>query len=104
MYLTINFINDGPSPQVLAVCNLNIDTDEPEAVKASYQELIPQVHTKDFKGSAANLLMAVTEKVLERHPSAVLVSVNDNRLLATQKNALNVNLQKKDTYHVEYTQ
>ena len=45
MILTINLIDITPNiPQRLAVCNLNINTDEPEAVTESFQKIIPLIH------------------------------------------------------------
>ena len=52
----------------------------------------------------ADLLAAVSYKVMQQHPSAALVSVNDNVLLADNNNVLIIPLKKKGTYHVEYNQ
>ena len=102
MYLTINLIDATNSKQMLlAVCNLNIDTDEPEEIKKSYCEIIPMVHDDNFVGSAAEMLMQVTKLVLRQHPSAVLCSVNDNPMLADTNNTINVYMQKKGTAYVE---
>ena len=82
MYLTIKFVADGMmEPRILAVCNLSIKTDEPEIVKRAYHDTILETYTKDFAGNAADLLAAVSYKVMQQHPSAALVSVNDNVLL-----------------------
>ena len=103
MYLTIKFVADGMmEPRILAVCNLSIKTDEPEIVKRAYHDTILETYTKDFAGNAADLLAAVSYKV--KHPSAALVSVNDNVLLADNNNVLIIPLKKKGTYHVEYNQ
>lgn len=102
MYLTINLIDSTENKQsLLAVCNLSIDTKEPEAVKKSYREIIPMIHNNTFVGSAADMLMQSTELVLKRNPSAVLCSVNDNQMLADTDNVLNVYMQKKGTTYVE---
>ena len=42
MVLTINFTDQ---TKCLAFCNINIDTDEPDAILTAYQETIPKVHT-----------------------------------------------------------
>lgn len=105
MYLTIKFIEDGMrEPRLLALCNLSIRTDEPEAVKKSYHDAILETYTKDFAGNAADLLAVVSYKVMQQHPSAALISVNDNVLLADNDNVLIIPLKKKGTYNVEYNQ
>ena len=105
MQLTIKFVADGRmEPRILAVCNLSIKTDEPEIVKRAYHDTILETYTKDFAGNAADLLAAVSYKVMQQHPSAALVSVNDNVLLADNNNVLIIPLKKKGTYHVEYNQ
>ena len=97
MYLTIKFTEDDMrEPRLLALCNLSIRTGESEAVKKAYQ--------KDFTGNAADLLAVVSYKVMQQHPSAALISVNDNVLLADNDNALIIPLKKKGTYNVEYNQ
>ena len=105
MYLTIKFIEDGMrEPRLLALCNLSIRTDEPEAVKKAYHDAILETYTRDFAGNAADLLAVVSYKVMQQHPSAALISVNDNVLLADNDNVLIIPLKKKGTYHVEYNQ
>ena len=67
MYLTIKFVADGMmEPRILAVCNLSIKTDEPEIVKRAYHDTILETYTKDFAGNAADLLAAVSYKVMQR--------------------------------------
>ena len=51
-----------------------------------------------------DLLAVVSYKVMQQHPSAALISVNDNVLLADNDNVLIIPLKKKGTYHVEYNQ
>ena len=104
MYLTIKFIEDDMrEPRLLALCNLSIRTGEPEAVKKAYHDAILETYTKDFTGNAADLLAVVSYKVMQQHPSAALISVNDNVLLADD-NTLIIPLKKKGTYNVEYNQ
>ena len=106
MILTINLIDITPNiPQRLAVCNLNINTDEPEAVTESFQKIIPLIHNeKNFRGSAADLLSESTGFILKWHPSARLISVNDNPSLADENNVLNVYMHQKGTTYVESSQ
>lgn len=105
MYLTIKFTEDDMrEPRLLALCNLSIKTDEPEIVKRAYHDTILETYTKDFAGNAADLLAVVSYKVMQQHPSAALISVNDNALLADNNNVLIIPLKKKGTYHVEYNQ
>lgn len=104
MYLTIKFTEDDMrEPRLLALCNLSIRTGESEAVKKAYHDAILETYTKDFTGNAADLLAVVSYKVMQ-HPSAALISVNDNVLLADNDNALIIPLKKKGTYNVEYNQ
>lgn len=79
MVLTINFIDQ---TKCLAFCNINIDTNEPDAILTSYQETIPKVHTPGYSGTAAQLLQEVTGIVMQEHPDMVVVSVNDDRRLS----------------------
>ena len=97
MILTINFIDasDKNSPVLLAVCNLNIDAKDPDAIRRSYQKYIPKFHTIDFKGNAADLLITVTKIVQKDNPDMVLLSVNDDLSLSDQSNALNVEFVKR---------
>lgn len=90
MILTINFIDKA---ECLAFCNINIDTNEPDAVLTAYQETIPKVHTPGYSGTAAQLLQEVTGIVMQEHPDMVVISVNDDRkLLAPPEHTLNVEL------------
>lgn len=79
MVLTINFIDQ---TKCLAFCNINIDTNEPDAILTSYQETIPKVHTPGYSGTAAKLLQEVTGIVMHEHPDMVVISVNDDRKLS----------------------
>ena len=79
MVLTINFIDQ---TKCLAFCNINIDTNEPDAILTSYQETIPKVHTPGYSGTAAQLLPEVTGIVMQEHPDMVVISVNDDRKLS----------------------
>ena len=79
MVLTINFIDQ---TKCLAFCNINIDTNEPDAILTSYQETIPKVHTPGYSGTAAQLLQEVTGIVMQEHPDMVVISVNDDRRLS----------------------
>ena len=102
MTLTINFVdNTETTPKLMAMCNLNIDTNEPDDIKNEYQQTIQKAYTEDFSGTAAELLAQVTEFVLSQHPESVLLSVNDNRKLADPTNTLNVNMRRKGTLNVE---
>lgn len=93
MILTINFID---KTECLAFCNINIDTDEPDAVLTAYQETIPKVHTPGYSGTAAQLLNEVTGIVMQEHPDMVVISVNDDRKLsAPPEYTLNVELVKR---------
>ena len=84
MTLTINFVdNTEATPKLMATCNLDVDTNEPDGIKAE-------------------LLALATETVLSRHPESVLLSVNDDRRLADPANTLNVNMRRKGTLNVEY--
>ena len=74
--LTINFID---KTECLAFCNINIDTDKPDAILTAYQETIPRVHTPGYSGTAAQLLQEVTGIVMQEHPDMVVVSLNDDR-------------------------
>ena len=77
----------------LAFCNINIGTDEPDAILTAYQETIPKVHTPGYPGTAAQLLQEVTGIVMQEHPDMVVVSVNDDRKLsAPPEHTLNVEL------------
>lgn len=90
MILTINFID---KTECLAFCNINIDTDEPDAILTAYQETIPKVHTPGYSGTAAQLLQEVTGIVMQEHPDMVVVSVNDDRKLsASPEHTLNIEL------------
>ena len=90
MILTINFID---KTECLAFCNINIDTDEPDAILTAYQETIPKVHTPGYSGTAAQLLQEVTGIVMQEHPDMVVISVNDDRKLsAPPEYTLNVEL------------
>ena len=79
MVLTINFIDQ---TKCLAFFNINIDTNEPDAILTSYQETIPKVHTPGYSGTAAQLLQEVTGIVMQEHPDMVVISVNDDRKLS----------------------
>mgnify|MGYP001052575270 CR=1 FL=1 len=82
MVLTINFTDQ---TKCLAFCNINIDTDEPDAILTAYQETIPKVHTPGYPGTA--------DKILQEHPDMVVISVNDDRKLsAPPEHTLNVEL------------
>lgn len=90
MTLTINFTDQ---TKCLAFCNINIDTDEPDAILTAYQEAIPKVHTPGYTGTAAQLLQEVTGIVMQEHPGMVVVSANDDRKLsAPPEYTLNVEL------------
>jgi hypothetical protein len=99
MTLTINFVdNTEAAPKLMATCNLDVDTNEPDGIKAEYQQVIQEIHAE----TAAELLARATETVLSRHPESVLLSVNDDRRLADPANTLNVNMRRKGTLNVEY--
>lgn len=88
--LTINFTD---KTECLAFCNINIDTNEPDAILTAYQETIPKVHTPGYSGTAAQLLQEVTGIVMQEHPDMVVVSVNDDRKLsASPEHTLNIEL------------
>ena len=90
MILTINFTD---KTECLAFCNINIDTNEPDAILNAYQETIPKVHTPGYSGTAAQLLQEVTGIVMQEHPDMVVVSVNDDRKLsASPEHTLNIEL------------
>lgn len=90
MILTINFID---KTECLVFCNINIDTNEPDAILTAYQETIPKVHIPGYSGTAAQLLQEVTGIVMQEHPDMVVVSVNDDRKLsASPEHTLNVEL------------
>ena len=90
MILTINFT---VKTECLAFCNINIDTNEPDAILTAYQETIPKVHTPGYSGTAAQLLQEVTGIVMQEHPDMVVVSVNDDRKLsASPEHTLNIEL------------
>ena len=90
MILTINFTD---KTECLAFCNINIDTNEPDAILTAYQETIPKVHTPGYSGTAAQLLQEVTGIVMQGHPDMVVVSVNDDRKLsASPEHTLNIEL------------
>lgn len=90
MILTINFTD---KTECLAFCNINIDTNEPDAILTAYQETIPKVHTPGYSGTAAQLLQEVTGIVMQEHPNMVVVSVNDDRKLsASPEHTLNIEL------------
>lgn len=90
MILTINFTD---KTECLAFCNINIDTNEPDAILTAYQETIPKVHTPGYSGTAAQLLQEVTGIVMHEHPDMVVVSVNDDRKLsASPEHTLNIEL------------
>ena len=90
MILTINFTD---KTECLAFCNINIDTNEPDAILTAYQETIPKVHTPGYSGTAAQLLQEVTGIVMQEHPDMVVVSVNDDRKLsASPEHPLNIEL------------
>lgn len=90
MILTINFTD---TTECLAFCNINIDTNEPDAILTAYQETIPKVHTPGYSGTAAQLLQEVTGIVMQEHPDMVVVSVNDDRKLsASPEHTLNIEL------------
>ena len=88
--LTINFTD---KTECLAFCNINIDTNEPDAILTAYQETIPKVHTPGYSGTAAQLLQEVTGIVMQEHTDMVVVSVNDDRKLsASPEHTLNIEL------------
>lgn len=90
MILTINFTD---KTECLAFCNINIDTNEPDAILTAYQETIPKVHTPGYSGTAAQFLQEVTGIVMQEHPDMVVVSVNDDRKLsASPEHTLNIEL------------
>lgn len=90
MILTINFTD---KTECLAFCNINIDTNEPDAILTAYQETIPKVHTPGYSGTAAQLLQEVTGIVMQEYPDMVVVSVNDDRKLsASPEHTLNIEL------------
>lgn len=90
MILTINFTD---KTECLAFCNINIDTNEPDAILTAYQETIPKAHTPGYSGTAAQLLQEVTGIVMQEHPDMVVVSVNDDRKLsASPEHTLNIEL------------
>lgn len=90
MILIINFTD---KTECLAFCNINIDTNEPDAILTAYQETIPKVHTPGYSGTAAQLLQEVTGIVMQEHPDMVVVSVNDDRKLsASPEHTLNIEL------------
>lgn len=90
MILTIDFTD---KTECLAFCNINIDTNEPDAILTAYQETIPKVHTPGYSGTAAQLLQEVTGIVMQEHPDMVVVSVNDDRKLsASPEHTLNIEL------------
>ncbi len=90
MILTINFTD---KTECLAFCNINIDTNEPDAILTAYQETIPKVHTPGYSGTAAQLLQEVTGIVMQEHPDMVVVSVDDDRKLsASPEHTLNIEL------------
>lgn len=90
MILTINFTD---KTECLAFCNINIDTNEPDAILTAYQETIPKVYTPGYSGTAAQLLQEVTGIVMQEHPDMVVVSVNDDRKLsASPEHTLNIEL------------
>lgn len=90
MILTINFTD---KTECLAFCNINIDTNEPDAILTAYQETIPKVHTPGYSGTAAQLLQEVTGIVMQEHPDMVVISVNnDRKLSAPPEYTLNVEL------------
>lgn len=90
MILTINFTD---KTECLVFCNINIDTNEPDAILTAYQETIPKVHTPGYSGTAAQLLQEVTGIVMQEHPDMVVVSVNDDRKLsASPEHTLNIEL------------
>lgn len=88
MILTINIIGEN---KLLAVCNLTIDTEHPDAVRDAYVEELPKA---ELTGTAADLMQKVTEKVMERCPDMVLLEVNDDRSKANQKDAIHLHLVK----------
>lgn len=95
MVLTINFTD---KTECLSFCNINIDTNEPDAILTAYQETIPKVHTPGYSGTAAQLLQEVTGIVIQEHPDMVVVSVNDDRKLsAPPEHTLNVELVERYT-------
>lgn len=98
MTLTINFVDNTEAAPKLMASNLDVDTNEPDGIKAEYQQVIQEIHAE----TAAELLARATETVLSRHPESVLLSVNDDRRLADPANTLNVNMRRKGTLNVEY--
>ena len=82
MTLTINFTDQ---TKCLAFCNINIDTDEPDAILTAYQETIPKVHTPGYSGTAAHLLQEVTGIVMQEHPGMVVVSVTMTETFSAAK-------------------
>lgn len=85
MKLTINFVDktNKRSPTLLAACQSNIETDEPDAVRDAYAKAIRQVHTPDFRGSAADLLAQASAIVASEFPNMVIKSVTDGAGLAS---------------------
>lgn len=97
MILTIRFVEETESknPAVLALCNLEIKANDKEAVKDSYQKLIPKVHNQNFSGNATMLLQEVTALVMSENPDMILMSVNDDPRKCSKTHFLDVKLTRK---------
>lgn len=97
MILTIRFVEETESknPAVLALCNLEIKANDKEAVKDSYQKLIPKVHNQNFSGNATMLLQEVTALVMSKYPNMILMSVNDDPRKCSKTHFLDVELTRK---------
>lgn len=95
MILTINFV-DATTPvyKLLATCNLNIDTSEPDKIRDAYQETIPKIHTPNYKGNGADLLADMTRVVKQQYPEMMLLSVNEDRSLSAPLD-YTLNIEKK---------
>lgn len=79
----------------MGVCNLGIHALDEKAVVAAYQKCLTEVHKANFVGSAADLMMQVTERVRLMCPGMILLSVNDDPKLVSSEYVLNIEMQKK---------
>ena len=97
MTLSICFVNssDKRNPILMGVCNLGIHALDEKAVVEAYQKCLPEVHKANFVGSAADLMMQVTEQVRQMCPGMILLSVNDDPKLVSSEYVLNIEMQKK---------
>lgn len=98
MILTINFMDatNPQMPKLMAMCNLIIDTDTPEAVCDAYAQTIPQVHTKDFQGTGAEMLAEVTSIVMQKCPGMILLGANgDRKQMASPEHTIYIKMLRK---------